>query len=68
MNANEMFPGYDKAVVLDSLGYLDNLMVKSPEEILKISDWMNLPLDSIETSLNRFKKLLGDAVGKITRS
>ena len=63
--ANEMFPGHDKAVVLDALGYFDKLMQESPEEILRISDWMNLPLESVEIPLDRFKKLLGDAAEKI---
>ena len=63
--ANEMFPGHDKAVVLDALGYFDKLMLESPEEILRISDWMNLPLESVEIPLDRFKKLLGDAAEKI---
>jgi len=66
--ANEMFPGHDKAVVLDALGYFDNLMLESPEEILRISDWMNLPLESTEISLDRFKKLLGDAADKIHKA
>ena len=35
--ANEMFPGHDKAVVLDAIGYFDSLMEASPEEILRIS-------------------------------
>ena len=63
--ANEMFPGHDKAVVLDALGYFDTLMQESPEEILRISDWMNIPLESAEISLDRFKKLLGDAAEKV---
>ena len=63
--ANEMFPGHDKAVVLDALGYFDTLMLESPEEILRISDWMNLPLESMEIPLDRFKKLLGDAAEKV---
>lgn len=63
--ANEMFPGHDKAVVLDALGYFDTLMQEFPEEILRISDWMNLPLEAVEISLDRFKKLLGDAAEKV---
>ena len=35
--ANEMFPGYDKAVVLDGIGYFNRVMEESPEEILRIS-------------------------------
>ena len=63
--ANEMFPGHDKAVVLDAIGYFNSLMQESPEEILRISDWMNLPLESMEISLDRFKNLLWDAAEKL---
>ena len=53
-----MFPAYDKAVVLDALGYFEQLMVESPERILEISDWMTLPLEAASVSLDRFKSLL----------
>jgi len=53
-----MFPRHDKAVVLDALGYYDQLMVESPERILRISDMMNLPLESCSVSLDRLKELL----------
>ena len=56
--ANEMFPAYDKAVVLDALGYFEQLMVESPERILETSDWMKLPLEAASVSLDRFKSLL----------
>ena len=62
--ANEMFPNHDKAVVLDALGYFDSLMQESPEEILRISDWMNLPLESSKITFDHFKKLLIDAAAK----
>ena len=55
---NEMFPRHDKAIVLDSLGYYDQLMIESPERILQISDMMNLPLESHSVSLDRLKELL----------
>ncbi len=55
---NEMFPRHDKAVVLDALGYYDQLMAESPERILRISDMMNLPLESYSVSLDRLKELL----------
>jgi len=63
--ANEMFPGNDKAIILDSLGYFNNLMLESPEEILSISDWMNLPLESVGISFDRLKNLLNDAAMKV---
>jgi len=65
--ANEMFPGHDRAVVLDGIGYFNRLMEESPEEILRISDWMNLPIESADISLERFKALLADAAAKLRR-
>ncbi len=56
--ANEMFPAHDKAVVLDGLGYFDELMRESPERILEISDWMKIPLEAVPVSLERLKLLL----------
>ena len=55
---NEMFPRHDKAIVLDALGYYDQLMLESPERILWISDMMNLPLESYSISLDRLRGLL----------
>jgi len=55
---NEMFPRHDKAVILDALGYYDQLIVESPERILRISDMMNLPLEPYPVSLDRLEGLL----------
>jgi len=55
--ANEMFPYHDKAVVLDAVGYFDRLMAESPERILRISDWMKLPIEAVTVSLRRIKQL-----------
>jgi hypothetical protein len=63
--ANEMFPGHDRAVVLDGISYFNRVMEESAEEILRISDWMNLPLESADISLDRFRRLLTDAVEKL---
>ena len=60
-----MFPGYDRAVVLDGIGYFNSLMEESPEEILRISDWMNLPIESADISLDRFRTLLADAAASV---
>jgi len=56
--ANEMFPYHDKAVVLDAIGYFDRLMADEPEKILRISDWMKLPINAYPVSLERLKRLL----------
>jgi len=55
---NEMFPRHDKAIVLDAVGYYDQLMMESPERILRISDMMDLPLESYSVSLDRLRGLL----------
>jgi len=55
---NEMFPRHDKAIVLDALGYYDQLMLESPERVLRVSDMMNLPMESYPVSLDRLKELL----------
>jgi len=59
--ANEMFPYYDKAVVLDAVGYFDELMADSPETILRISDWMKIPIEANTVSLERLKSLTAAA-------
>jgi hypothetical protein len=56
--ANETFPAHDKAVVLDALGYLDQLSAESPERVLEISDWMKLSLEAAPVPLDRLKELL----------
>ena len=60
--ANETFPHHDKALVLDTLGYFDELVEKSPEKILEISDWMKLPIEAFALTLDRLKRLLAEAV------
>ena len=59
--ANETFPQYDKAILLDSIGLFDQYSIESPEKILEFSDWMHLNIESHQISLNRFKKLLSEA-------
>jgi len=56
--ANETFPANDKAVVLDALGYFDRISAEDPEKLLRISDWMKLPLEAHAISLRRLKGLL----------
>jgi len=62
--ANETFPSHDKAIVLDALGYLDQLMAESPERVLEISDWMKLPIEAAPVSLDRLKGLLAAEAGQ----
>lgn len=56
--ANETFPANDKAVVLDALGYYDRICAGDPEKLLRISDWMKLPLEAHAISLGHVKDLL----------
>ncbi|MFP3974813.1 MAG: DUF1638 domain-containing protein [Dehalococcoidia bacterium] len=61
--ANENFPKHTGgAIVLDGIGYYDKLMEEQPEKILELSDWMGIPIDSRNVSLDRFKNLLADAI------
>ena len=66
--ANEMFPAHDKAAVLDALGHFDELMANEPEKILRISDWMKLPIEAATVSLDRTKKLLGEQIAAQARN
>lgn len=57
--ANENFPKYTGgAVMLDAVGYFDEIMMKSPEEILDFSDWMGIPLEARSVDLERLKEML----------
>jgi len=56
--ANETFPANDKAIILDALGYFDEASHEDPEKILRICDWMKLPLEASTASLERLKDLL----------
>jgi hypothetical protein len=56
--ANETFPAHDKAVVLDALGYFDELLKTDPEKILRISDWMKLEIEPCAVSSDRLERLL----------
>ena len=59
--ANENFPRHTGgAVVLDSMGFLDNYMAEKPEEFLEYCDWMGIPMQSYPITLDRFKRLLID--------
>jgi hypothetical protein len=61
--ANEMFPAYDKAVVLDALGYYDELCERDPEKVLRIADWMKIPVEAHPVGLDRLKGLLAAEAG-----
>jgi len=56
--ANETFPAHDKAIVLDAVGYFDELLETAPERLLEIGDWMKLQIEPYAVSLERLKQLL----------
>jgi len=56
--ANETFPAHDRAIVLDALGYFDELSAKTPETILEIADWIKIPVEPQPVSLERLARLL----------
>ncbi len=65
--ANENFPRHTGgAIVLDGIGYMDTYMAEQPESFLDYADWMGIPLTPYPVTLDRFKKLLTDAVGQLT--
>jgi len=62
--ANENFPKHTGgAIMLDAVGYYDEVMRNEPEKILEFSDWMGIPLESSKISLDRLKILLLDQIG-----
>ncbi|MBN2474717.1 MAG: hypothetical protein JXB62_08920 [Pirellulales bacterium] len=56
--ANETFPAHDKAIVLDAVGYFDEISGTDPERMLRICDWMMLEIEPYAASLERLKRLL----------
>ena len=56
--ANETFPVNDKGIVLDGVGYFEELSRTAPEKILRVCDWAKLPLESHRVSLGRLRGLL----------
>ena len=61
--ANENFPKHTGgAIMLDAVGYYEKVMESEPEKILEFSDWMGIPLEPYEVSLDRLKSLLMDQI------
>ena len=57
--ANENFPRHTGgAIVLDGIGFVDQVMAEKPEEFLEYSDWMGIPIQPYPVTLDRFKSLL----------
>jgi len=60
--ANETFPQYDKAILLDPIGIFGDYSALSPEKILEFADWMKIGIEPYEISLDRLERLLSDEV------
>ena len=60
--ANETFPQNDKAIILDSLDTFNEFSEQYPEKLLELSDWMKIPIEPYEISLERLKSLLSDCI------
>jgi len=59
--ANENFPKHTGgAIMLDAIGFFDEVMQNNPEEILEFSDWMGIPIESCPVTLDRFLGLLSN--------
>jgi hypothetical protein len=57
--ANENFPKHTGgAIVLDAVGFMDQYMADHPDDFLEYCDWMGIPMQGYNVSLDRFKSLL----------
>jgi len=57
--ANENFPKHTGgAIMLDAVGYYDQIAQNEPEKILDFSDWMGIPLEPYAITLERLAGLL----------
>lgn len=64
--ANENFPRHTGgAIVLDAIGYVDQYMEEKPEEFLEYSDWMGIPIQAYQVTLDRFRSLLLDQAHRL---
>jgi hypothetical protein len=63
--ANETFPAHDRAIVLDAVGYFDEVLETDPERILRISDWMKLEIEPYAVRLDRLERLLCDCAQQL---
>jgi hypothetical protein len=61
--ANENFPKHTGgAIMLDAVGFFDEMMQNKPEEILEFSDWMGIPMGTYPVALDRLLGLLSNEV------
>jgi len=66
--ANENFPRHTGgAIVLDGIGYFEQYTAEHPEELLEYSDWMGIPIQACQLTLDRFKSLLIEQARILTK-
>ena len=59
--ANENFPKHTGgAIMLDAVGYYDEIAQNNPEKLLEFSDWMGIPIEPYTVTLDRLTSLLLD--------
>jgi hypothetical protein len=59
--ANENFPKHTGgAIMLDAIGYYDEIAQSAPENLLEFSDWMGIPIEPYSVTLDRLLGLLSD--------
>jgi hypothetical protein len=63
--ANETFPANDKAIVLDAVGYFDEISETAPERILEICAWTKLEIEPHAVSLERLERLLCECAQRL---
>jgi len=61
--ANKNFPKHTGgALMLDAIGYYEEVMKTNPEKILDFSDWMGIPIEPYSVTLDRLISLLSDEI------
>ncbi|MDZ7698551.1 MAG: hypothetical protein U5R49_17035 [Deltaproteobacteria bacterium] len=53
--------------MLNGIGYVDQYMAEQPNEFLEYSDWMGIPIQGYPVDLERFKSLLSEQAGILTK-
>lgn len=58
-DANQNFPQHSGGIILlDGVGYFDQMAEEDPEKLLEFSDWAGVPVTPYPVSLDRLKNLL----------
>jgi len=67
--ANKNFPKHTGgAIMLDAIGYYEEVMKNNPEQILDFSDWMGIPMEPYSVTLDRLISLLSDEISLAARA